>query len=91
MLSKNLKEQSDESHFNSARERIPSGAPIEIGMKKSLDILATVPHERNKLTDIQKRAVQKFFKTIDADAESDKEPVDASVNHDKYIYGRPRA
>ena len=65
MLTKNLKESSDENRSSSVQEEIPSDVPVDVGMKKSIDILTTVSHDRIELTDAQNKAEQKFFRTID--------------------------
>lgn len=88
MLIKDSKEQkSVESQISIAEETALPCPPAEIGMDETTRILTTNPHERFELTEAQKKAERKFFRTIDAAAKGVKGTSDASESHDKYIYG----
>ena len=88
MLIKDMKEQaSTETQIGVVRETTQPSEPDEIGMRETVKILKTKSHENVELTAAQKKAEEKFFRTIDAAAKGTKVPLDASENHDKYIYG----
>ena len=88
MLIKDSKEQASvEIQGGYAGKKTLPDVPAEIGMEETIRILTTNPHEKIELTDAQKKAEQKFFRTIDAAAKGMEGTSDASENHDKYIYG----
>ncbi len=76
---------------NSDKESpVAKTAPAEIGMAETVRILTTASHQKIEITEVHKKAEKKFFKIVDDAAKSVKAPADASVNHDKYIYGIPQ-
>ena len=88
MLIKDSEERKPvETQISGAGETALPGTSAEIGMDETIRILTTNPHEKFELTEAQKKAERKFFRTIDAAAKSVRGTSDASENHDKYIYG----
>lgn len=90
MLTKHSREPSEGNHFSAdqSHETLVSVAPDEIGIEETVRILTTKSHKKVALTAAQKKAEEKFFRTIYTAERDIDGTADASENHDKYIYGR---